>query len=147
MTEEIIGARPPRVLICDADYAMAQKLQRELNKNSLVDHLTLAHSIQEAHEAVDSEVLDIVFLGLLSFDLRQSSDFLFATRREHAGVVFALYVDRAAYEQAAVSFDGDLKRLSHYYLLNRTLDGLCFAQELRQVLILCLMDLGISTRE
>lgn len=146
MTEVVAGGRPPRVLICHSSPEMAGKLRREITKNSLVDSAEVTLSLEEAKVALDSRTFDITFLGLLSFELSESSEFMFATRKERPSIVFALYEDSTEFELASTGFQGRLSRLSHYYRLNQALDGKAFGVELRAVLILCMMDLGISIR-
>jgi hypothetical protein len=132
---------PLRVLICDPDPVTKDALFEQLSKHTAVVFVD-AVDIKVSEEQLRADEINTIFIDpLINFDA--TAGFIFAVRRSHPEIVFVLYMDVATAEaKRRIFYQGERRRFSHYYTLDKAVPVTSFSDEVDSVIRICQKDLG-----
>jgi nucleoside 2-deoxyribosyltransferase len=134
---------PLNILICDANRGSAATLEQAIKQFDVVHRVKSVHTLEDAKAASRERDLNIIFVDPLSFSLDEASSFIFSTRKSLPEIVFVLYLDKMAAErQRAEFYNGERRRFSHYYELDKQTPISSLEEELSAVLHTCQFDLS-----
>lgn len=133
---------PLSVLICDSNHGEASTLEEAIRRTGGILNVKSVYTLDGAESELHSGSVTTIFIDPLSFDLNKASSFIFATRASLPHIVFVLYIDKALAERRRAEFyEGERRRFSHYFELDKQTPIVSFADELNATLNSCRIEL------
>jgi len=141
---------PLKVLIVDPYEPSAELLMQYLSKmKKTVLSVKRATSLFDARNALIESDINTIYIDPLSLSYVEAGEFIFDVRKRLPAIVFVLYLDLNKMEKIRTEFfDGERKRLSHYFRLDKLTPISFFEEELSATIRQCQSDLSyILTNE
>ena len=134
---------PLKVLVCDADPRAAKALHRAIVDASGVLTVKCVESANAGRSELRVGDYNTIFIDPMSLGVDDASSFIFEIRKALPEIVFVLYLDRARAERSRATFyNGERRRFSHYYSLDKQTPVSAFGDELAATIKLCQGDLS-----
>jgi len=143
MPKSMTDAGSLKVLVCDAAAGPTESLRRVLAENDGVGAAKRCDNLEEARSEILAGDFNAVFIDPLSFKLEEASSFIFEARKAFPGIIFVLYLDISQAERTRVSFfEGERRRFSEYYQLDKRTPVAAFPEEVAAIVNLCRAELS-----
>jgi hypothetical protein len=128
-----------KVLIVDPDLGSANKLEQTFRgMHESVQSTQSTVSLRDAVSLLKDFDINAIFIDPISFEFEESESFILSVREHIPYIVFVLYLDFEAFNQAQDKFyEGNRRQFRYYYKFDKNTPTASFKDELTVTIKLC----------